>query len=160
VTLARLLSAFLLIPSKTKGLLAFSAARMRQAFIKQGISPDSMPFKAPGSPWVQYLSALLCAIIILFSGFPVFIKGNWDTATFFASYISGYSFEPPWRRNWYTSAGLGILIVPWLGYKLVRRSKFVRSADADLYNGRIKPGEEFDELPSTSALGRFMDKLF
>ncbi|GHJ89594.1 hypothetical protein NliqN6_5996 [Naganishia liquefaciens] len=124
-------------------LLAFSAARMRQAFIKQGISPDSMPFKAPGSPWVQYLSALLCAIIILFSGFPVFIKGNWDTATFFASYIS-----------------LGILIVPWLGYKLVRRSKFVRSADADLYNGRIKPGEEFDELPSTSALGRFMDKLF
>lgn len=61
---------------------------MRQAFIKQGIPLESMPFKAPGSPWVQYTSFLLCAIIIICSGFPVFIKGNWNTADFFASYIS------------------------------------------------------------------------
>lgn len=67
---------------------------MRQAFKKQAIPLDSMPFKAPGSPWVQFLSALLCAIIILFSGFPVFIKGNWDTATFFASYISTSLHRP------------------------------------------------------------------
>lgn len=78
----------LLNPCLRSGLLAFAAARMRQAFKKQAISIDSMPFKAPGSPWVQFLCALLCAIIIIFSGFPVFIKGNWDTATFFASYIS------------------------------------------------------------------------
>lgn len=58
-----------------------------------------------------------------------------------------------------TVAGLGILVVPWVGYKIVRRSSFVRSADADLYNGRIKPGEEFEELPATTALGRFLDKL-
>lgn len=74
------------------GLLALAAARMRQAFIKQGIPLESMPFKAPGSPWVQYTSFLLCAIIIICSGFPVFIKGNWNTADFFASYISESGF--------------------------------------------------------------------
>jgi amino acid transporter len=132
---------------------------MRQAFKKQAIPLDSMPFKAPGSPYVQYVCALLCAIIILFSGFPVFIKGNWSTATFFASYISTsvVSFFPG-RAD--CSIGLGILIVPWVGYKIFRRSSFVRSAEADLYNGRVKPGEEFEDTPSESALGRFMDKLF
>ncbi|KAJ9123202.1 hypothetical protein QFC22_001395 [Naganishia vaughanmartiniae] len=124
-------------------LIAFASARMRQAFKTQGVPLASMPFKAPGSPWVQFTSALLCAIIILCSGFPVFIKGNWDTASFFASYIS-----------------LGILIVPWIGYKIFKRSSFVRSADADLYSGRIKAGEEFEEQPATSAFGRVLDKLF
>ncbi|KAJ9100026.1 hypothetical protein QFC19_005844 [Naganishia cerealis] len=124
-------------------LIAFASGRMRQAFKKQNIPLDSMPFKAPGSPWVQFTSALLCAIIIVCSGFPVFIKGNWNTADFFANYIS-----------------LGILIFPWIGYKLFKRSSFVRSADADLYSGRIKAGEEFEELPATSAIGRVLDKLF
>lgn len=127
--------------------------------MKQAIPLDSMPFKAPGSPYIQYLCALLCAIIILFSGFPVFIKGNWSTATFFASYISKsvvrFISDPADRP-----IGLGILIVPWVGYKIFRRSSFVRSSEADLYNGRVKPGEEFEDTPSESALGRFMDRLF
>ncbi|KAI5449774.1 hypothetical protein NCC49_004064 [Naganishia albida] len=124
-------------------LLALAAARMRQAFIKQGIPLESMPFKAPGSPWVQYTSFLLCAIIIVCSGFPVFIKGNWNTADFFASYIS-----------------LGILIVPWVGFKIVKRTSFVRSADADLYNGRIQPGEEEVEPEANTKFGRFLGKIF
>jgi amino acid transporter len=57
-------------------------------FKRQGISTDTLNFKAPLSPYFQFGSFLLCAIIILFSGFAVFIKGNWSTADFFASYIS------------------------------------------------------------------------
>jgi amino acid permease len=83
-------SAYLDMHVFPKGLIAFASARMRQAFKKQQVPLTSMPFKAPGSPWVQFTSALLCAIIIVCSGFPVFIKGNWNTADFFASYISEY----------------------------------------------------------------------
>lgn len=79
---------------------------MTQAFKKQGVSRDTIPFRAPFSPWVQYFSSFFCAVIIVFSGFSVFIKGNWSTADFFANYIS-----------------LFLYIVPCIGYKLIKRTK-------------------------------------
>lgn len=68
--------------------IAFASARMTQAFKAQGISRDSLPMRAPFSPWFQYFSSGFCAIIIVFSGFSVFLNGNWSTADFFANYIS------------------------------------------------------------------------
>jgi hypothetical protein len=68
--------------------IAYAAARMSQAFKKQGISRDTIPFRAPLSPWVQYFSSFFCSVIILFSGFSVFLNGNWSTSDFFANYIS------------------------------------------------------------------------
>jgi hypothetical protein len=43
---------------------------------------------------------------VLVAGFPVFLKGNWSTSTFFASYI-----------------GIPIFIVPIIVWKLVHRTK-------------------------------------
>ena len=61
---------------------------MSQAFKRQGISRSTIPFRAPLSPWVQYFSSFFCSVIILFSGFSVFLNGNWSTSDFFANYIS------------------------------------------------------------------------
>jgi amino acid transporter len=78
-----------LSPRLFKATIAFASARMTQAFKKQNISrKNTLAFRAPLSPWFQYFSSLFCAIIIVFSGFSVFINGNWSTASFFANYIS------------------------------------------------------------------------
>ncbi|KAH8089362.1 putative amino acid permease [Filobasidium floriforme] len=123
--------------------IAYAAARMSQAFKKQGISRDTIPFRAPLSPWVQYFSSFFCSVIILFSGFSVFLNGNWSTSDFFANYIS-----------------LFLYIAPYIGYKIIKKTKYVRSADADLFSGRLRPEEEFEEKPSTSVVGRVFDRLF
>jgi len=107
--------------------IAFAAARMTQAFKKQGISRDTIPFRAPFAPWVQYFSSFFCSVIILFSGFSVFLKGNWSTSDFFANYISEFGSKRlvscKAHANEPLFAGLFLYIVPYIGYKIIKKTK-------------------------------------
>lgn len=62
--------------------------RFHNAMRAQGISRDSLPWKGPAQPYAAYFAIGFCAIITLFSGFSVFLKGNWSTSDFFAAYVS------------------------------------------------------------------------
>lgn len=72
----------------------------------QGVSRDTLPWKAPLQPYAAWVGFIGSTIIVLVAGFPVFLKGNWSSSDFVASYI-----------------GIPIFIVPIIGWKLFKRTK-------------------------------------
>lgn len=86
--------------------LSFCYIRFHAALKAQGISRDTLPWKSPFQPYAAWVGFIGSTIIVLVAGFPVFLKGNWNTSTFFASYI-----------------GIPIFIVPIVVWKLVHRTK-------------------------------------
>ncbi|KAI7780278.1 hypothetical protein LA080_016248 [Diaporthe eres] len=100
--------------------LSFCYIRFHAAMKAQGVSRDSLPWAAPFQPYAAWVGFLGSAIITLISGFPVFLKGNWSTSDFIASYV-----------------GIPIFIVPIIGWKLWHKTKFLRASEIDLWSGRL-----------------------
>jgi amino acid transporter len=74
-------------------------------------------------------------IITLIAGFPVFLKGNWNTSDFIASYV-----------------GIPIFIVPIIAWKLWHKTEFRRAATMDLWSGRLREEDKPDvERPKGAA---------
>jgi len=53
----------------------------------QGIDRTTLPFTTRVQPYAAWYGAIATFIICLFNGWSVFLKGNWDTATFVTSYL-------------------------------------------------------------------------
>jgi amino acid transporter len=86
---------------------------------KQGISRDTLPYKAPFQPYASYFALVFFTLVIIFSGFTVFIKGHWAIDTFLINY-----------------ATVPIFFFIWLGYKLWSKSKVVALEDIDFVTGQ------------------------
>lgn len=86
--------------------LCFCYIRFYAAMKKQNVSRDTLPWKAPFQPYAAWFGFIGSVIITLVAGFPVFLKGNWSTSDFIASYI-----------------GIPIFIVPIILWKLFYRTK-------------------------------------
>lgn len=82
-------------------------------------------------------------VITVFSGFSVFLSGNWSVSTFIASYI-----------------GIPIYIIPLLLWKVIKKTKFVRASTMDLWSGRFNPETAPVHHPPTTRWGKFVDWLF
>ncbi|RAL59259.1 hypothetical protein DID88_006973 [Monilinia fructigena] len=91
---------------------------------------------------LHMLVAIGSAIIVIFSGFGVFIKGNWSTANFIASYI-----------------GIVIYVAPYIFWKIFKKTKITRSKEMDLFSGRFDSGNAPVEPIPTTAWGKFLDWL-
>ncbi|KAI9640200.1 hypothetical protein NHQ30_011437 [Ciborinia camelliae] len=138
---------WLLNLSTVAGLLAWMTLcicyiRYHHACIAQGIDRNDLPFKGRYQPLAAYVGAIGSAIIVIFSGFGVFIKGNWSTANFIASYI-----------------GIVIYIAPYVFWKLFKRTKVWSSKDMDLFSGRFDASNAPVEPIPTTAWGKFLDWL-
>lgn len=138
---------WLLNLSTIAGLLAWMTLcicyiRYHHACIAQGINRDNLPFKGRCQPLAAYVGAIGSGIIVIFSGFGVFIKGNWSTADFIASYI-----------------GIVIYVAPYVFWKIFKRTKISRSKDVDLYSGRFDASFAPVEPIPTTAWGKFLDWL-
>jgi amino acid transporter len=108
-----------------------------RALAARGESRDNLPYKAFWQPFFSWYGVFFNVLIILTQGFTAFMP--WDTSSFFVAYIS-----------------LILFAVLYLGHKLITRSKFVKSVDADLDTGRKEIEElHFDEVEPTSAWGKF-----
>jgi amino acid transporter len=86
--------------------LSFCYIRFHAALKAQGVSRDSLPWKGPLQPYAAWVGFIGSTIITLVCGFPVFLKGNWNTSDFVASYI-----------------GIPIFIVPIICWKLWHGTK-------------------------------------
>lgn len=67
--------------------ILFNHLRLCLAMKKQGISRAELPFY---NRWTEYstpVALVACQVILWTSGFSVFTKGGWDTATFVSSYL-------------------------------------------------------------------------
>ncbi|KAF2721601.1 amino acid permease [Polychaeton citri CBS 116435] len=89
----------------------------------QGISRDTLPYKAFWQPWFSWYGVGFNILIIITQGFTSFIP--WDTSSFFVAYIS-----------------LILFVVLYIGHKIVYRQPFVKPHEVDLDSGR----KEIDDL--------------
>ncbi|KAH6673493.1 amino acid permease/ SLC12A domain-containing protein [Halenospora varia] len=139
---------WLLNLSTVAGLLAWMTLcicfiRFNSACKAQNINRDHLPFKGRLQPYSAWVGAIGSGIIVLFSGFSVFLKGNWSAADFIASYI-----------------GIVIYIVPFVVWKLLKRTKFVKARDTDMFSGRFDPSFAPEEARPHTWWGKFLDWLF
>ncbi|KAJ6787519.1 hypothetical protein PWT90_02282 [Aphanocladium album] len=91
--------------------------RFMKALKAQNIDRNSLPYVAPFQPYLSWFGLFFNVLIILTSGFTVFM--DWNTSDFFAAYVS-----------------VLIFIVFYIGHKLVFRTKVVPLAEVDLVKGR------------------------
>lgn len=123
--------------------LSFCYIRFYAALKAQGIHRDTLPWKGPLQPYAAWVGFIGSTIITLVAGFPVFLKGNWNTSDFVASYI-----------------GIPIFIVPIIGWKFWHRTKFARAATIDLWSGRLQEGEVIEKHRPMTWWRRILDWLF
>lgn len=101
----------------TWSLINYCHIRFMKALKAQGIDRSTLPYIAPFQPYLSWFGLFFNVLIIITSGFTVFMK--WNTSDFFAAYVS-----------------VLIFIVFYVGHKLVFRTKVVPLVDVDLHKGR------------------------
>lgn len=86
-----------------------------------GIDRDTIPFKSPFQPFLAYFGIVFCLTIALFNGFDCFFPGRFSAKTFLPPYIN-----------------IPIFASLFLGYKLVKKTRFVRVHEMDLWSGKAE----------------------
>ncbi|KAI9155663.1 putative proline-specific permease put4 [Paramyrothecium foliicola] len=59
--------------------------RFRKATIAQGVT--DLPMRSRFQPYTAWVSMVAFSILLLLSGFKVFIRGQWDVGTFISAYV-------------------------------------------------------------------------
>ncbi|EIM89892.1 dicarbixylic amino acid permease [Stereum hirsutum FP-91666 SS1] len=103
--------------------ICYSHIRFMKALKAQGISRDSLPYKAPFQPYGSWFALIATAIITLFKGFDTFLPFTKDT--FVTSYI-----------------GIPVFILLWAGYKVWYKTDLIKPEDVDLVTGKREIDEE------------------
>ncbi|WVQ72873.1 hypothetical protein IAR50_002434 [Cryptococcus sp. DSM 104548] len=102
--------------------------RFRQAQHAQGIPDADRPWYRKGQYYFSIVTLCCYIVIYLTNGFAVFMKGNWSISNFIFAYAS-----------------LAFFLVPWVGYKIVRRGWLTPLDKVDLYAGRTKEQFKFND---------------
>lgn len=121
----------------------YSYLRFRKAHALQGYDRSELPYRARLQPYASWFSIIVCAIVILFSGWSVFLTGNFSASGFLSSYL-----------------GIPVFFVPWIGWKLWHKTKLVKLTEVDLDSGRLSRDDEPPEKIPTTVWGKFIAWLF
>lgn len=92
--------------------------RFMQVLAHRGIPRSALPYAAPLQPYLSWFGLFFTILIVLTSGFEVFIL--WDTSKFFAKYVS-----------------LILFVVLYVAHKLIMRTKVVPLNEVDLASGCV-----------------------
>ncbi|VDC06533.1 unnamed protein product [Peniophora sp. CBMAI 1063] len=103
--------------------ISYSHIRFMKALKVQGMSRDSLPYKAPLQPFGSWFALIVTAIITFFKGFDTFIP--FSTSGFVTAYI-----------------GLPVFFIFWAGYKLYYKTKMIPADKVDLITGLRDIDEE------------------
>ncbi|KAA1073151.1 hypothetical protein PGT21_001630 [Puccinia graminis f. sp. tritici] len=113
----------------------------------QGYSRDALHYKAPFQPYASWIGVIMLTLIMFMSGFETFLKGDWSTSDFLASYLT-----------------LPIFLGFYLYWKITKRTKFVSPKHMDFVTG-TRELDEMDALEREKAVvpttkwGKFIDWL-
>ncbi|GAB1316695.1 proteinral amino acid permease agp2 [Madurella fahalii] len=120
--------------------------RFYAALKAQGVSRDTLPYKALMQPYAAWYALAGCFVMAFVGGYTVFLPGKWDVPSFLFSY-----------------AMIGICPCLYLGWKFLKRTKICRADEVDL----VKNLDEVDEYersyvptPPKNAFDRVLDYLF
>lgn len=98
-----------------------------KAMKAQGMSRESLPWRAPLQPYSSYIAVVFTSIVVFFKGWNAFLfTFNWRT--FVTNYI-----------------GLPIFFLILFGWKLWHRTKFIKPEEVDLLTD-VREFNEQDEL--------------
>ncbi|THH11555.1 hypothetical protein EW145_g585 [Phellinidium pouzarii] len=113
--------------------------RFYKGFRVQGFSRATLPYASKLNPYAAWYAVIACPVICFFSGFQVFVKGNWDTATFVTNYLP-----------------LMLFPVLYVSSRLWLKCKPIRASDMDFVTG-LKEIEDdtYDEPPPRNWAERF-----
>lgn len=124
--------------------MTFTFTRFMKACEAQGLSRDSLPFKGWGQPYIAWYALTGCFIMTFVGGYPVFLPGQWDIPTFLFSYTM-----------------IGVFPVLFIGWKLVKRTKWLKPDEVDL----LRDLDEIEEYtrnyvptPPKNKLLKYLDK--
>ncbi len=96
-------------------LISANHVALHRALRAQGYTKEDLPFNFRLGSLPGWISGIASFLIFITAGFKVFIHGFWNFETFFSSYFT-----------------LVLLVVLYIGWKLFKKTKFVRSSDVDL----------------------------
>jgi amino acid transporter len=113
-----------------------------KALNAQGISRDSLPYKAPLQPFGSWFAVISTAIITLFKG-----QNSYDLR--FAM-LKGHCRSPgfdtfiPFTKDTFVTSYIGLptFVLCWGGYKLYYRTSVIPSNKVDLITGKREIDEE------------------
>jgi amino acid transporter len=105
--------------------------------MRQGFDRNTLPFKAPLQPFAAWYAMISCLVICIvrirpsltrllathcpaqFSGWNVFLKGQWDTATFITNYLPcAFVLRASARTSVDERCSLGLFPVLYIGARL------------------------------------------
>ncbi|KAJ5513751.1 Amino acid/polyamine transporter I [Penicillium fimorum] len=107
--------------------IAATYVRFYQGLKHHGIPRSTLPFQSPFQPFLAYFAIVFSLTVAFFNGFDAFFPGHFSAKTFIPPYID-----------------IPIFACLFLGYKFLKRTKFVKVEDMDFWSGR----EEIDRLES------------
>ncbi|KAJ1666233.1 hypothetical protein EV178_002474 [Coemansia sp. RSA 1646] len=102
--------------------------RFRRAYVAQGYSLDDLPYRAAFFPFGPVYSFTLLAIIMIGQGYGT-IWPTFDAASFVSTYLA-----------------IPLFLIFWLGWKFVKKTKWVKLEDIDLVTGSIIEMERNGEI--------------
>jgi amino acid transporter len=106
--------------------ILYSHIRFMGALKAQGISRDTLPYKAPFQPYGAWVALFFTFLITFFKGYAYIVK--WNTANFITAYI-----------------GAPVFFALWLGWKVWFRTKVIPLEEVDLISGKREIDEEEEE---------------
>ncbi len=108
--------------------VSYTYLRFYRGLRHHGIDRDTLPYKSPMQPFLAYFAIVFCLVVAFFNGFDAFFPGRFSAKSFLPPYID-----------------IPIFLGLFLGYKLIKKTKFVPLAEMDLWSGKA----EIDRLEDT-----------
>lgn len=99
-----------------------------RALRAQGIEKSSLAYAAPWQPYGAYVTLFFCVLLALIKNFTVFLGHKFDYKNFITGYI-----------------GIPVFTICFFGYKFVKKTKFVKPHEADLYTFKAAVDLEEEE---------------
>ncbi|KAG9028958.1 hypothetical protein FRB95_005873 [Tulasnella sp. JGI-2019a] len=123
--------------------ICFTYIRFHAGMKVQGFDRKTLPFASRFQPYAAWFGLCSTLIICFFSGWSVFLKGNWDTATFVTNYLPLATFP-----------------TIYFGARLYFKTGLVAPEDMDFISGiaEIEADQE-DDPPPKNKIEAFWAKL-
>ncbi|KAJ3855752.1 amino acid permease [Lentinula lateritia] len=117
--------------------------RFHKGLKAQGFDRRKLPYIGPLQPYASWYALFMTVLFCVFSGFDVFLKGEWDTATFVTTYLP-----------------LALFPVLYVGAKMYYRQPIIKPQDMDFISNIAEiEAEDYDEPPPKNKFEAFWQWL-
>jgi len=124
--------------------ICISYLHFRRALIAQGVDRNTLVFKSPFQPYTAYFSLIYFIIILLFNGWEVFTSPDGVSSFTASGFLTAY-------------IGFPIYFALYAFWKVLKRTPFVKPAEADIWTGKAALDAEVwpDQVPRN-----FLEKIW